>query len=146
MSAAAPVAVAAALDVLVTNEVEAQMLAEAVGLPASDPVPAARAIASAWDVTTIVTLGGDGACAFERSTGWRVGALSGDVVDTTAAGDAFVGVLAAAIDAGADLPTALRRASVAGGLACQTLGAQPSLPTRVAIDNALAGLAPAERL
>ncbi len=143
---AAPVpAQAAALDVLVTNEVEAPMLAAAGGLAADEPVAAARNIASAWNVTTIVTLGGDGAWAFEGGAEWRIGALSGAVVDTTAAGDAFVGVLAAALDAGEALPAALCLASVAGGLACQALGAQPSLPDKAAIDAALAGLAPAER-
>ncbi len=145
-AAPVPAAVAAALDVLVTNEVEAPMLAAAEGLAATEPVAAARRIASAWNVTTIVTLGGDGACAFERGAGWRIGALQGAIVDTTAAGDAFVGVLAAALDAGEALPAALRLASVAGGLACQTLGAQPSLPDRAAIDAALAGLPPAERI
>ncbi len=149
-AAPVPARAAAALYVLVTNEVEAPMLAAAAGLAADgpvaaadEPVAAARNIASAWDVTTIVTLGGDGARAFEGGAEWRIGALPGAVVDTTAAGDAFVGVLAAALDAGAALPAALRRASVAGGLACRTLGAQPSLPDKVAIDAALAGLDPA---
>ncbi len=144
-AAPVPAVAAAALDVLVTNEVEAPMLAAAEGLAADEPVAAARNIASAWNVTTIVTLGGDGAWAFEGGAEWRIGALSGAVVDTTAAGDAFVGVLAAALDAGEALPAALRLASVAGGLACQTLGAQPSLPGKAAIDAALAGLPPAER-
>ncbi len=144
-AAPVPAQAAAALDVLVTNEVEAPMLAAAEGLAADEPVAAARNIASAWNVTTIVTLGGDGAWAFEGGAEWRIGALSGAVVDTTAAGDAFVGVLAAALDAGEALPAALRIASVAGGLACQALGAQPSLPDKAAIDAALAGLPPAKR-
>ena len=145
-AAPVPAAVAAALDVLVMNEVEAPTLAAAAGLAVAGPVPAARAIASVWDVTAIVTLGGDGAWAFERETSWRIGPLSGDIVDTTAAGDAFVGVFAATLDAGEDLPAALRRASVAGGLACRTFGAQSSLPTRAAIDAALTDLAPANRV
>ena len=55
-------------------------------------------------------------------------------VDTTAAGDAFVGVFAAALDSGADMANALRRASVASGLACLKQGAQISLPTLSEID------------
>ena len=47
---------------------------------------------------------------------------------------------------GADLPTALHRASVAGGLACLTVGAQPSLPDRAAIDRRLADLPPPVRM
>ena len=41
------------------------------------------------------------------------------------------------------MAAALRRASVAGGLACETAGAQPSLPEAAAIDKALERLAPA---
>jgi len=59
-----------------------------------------------------------------------VRAMDIDPVDTTAAGDAFVGVLAASLEGRMDLPSALRQASVASGLACLTQGAQVSLPTQ----------------
>ena len=60
------------------------------------------------------------------------------VVDTTGAGDCFVGVLASALARGAKVPEAMRRAAVAGSLACTVLGAMPSFPARAAIDAALA--------
>ena len=138
-----PTDAAAACDVLVMNEIEAVMLAGG----GNDPVAAARACSRDWSVATVVTLGADGARAFTaRGEAWRIGALDVKAIDTTAAGDAFVGVLAAALDGGAALPRALRQASVAGGLACETLGAQPSLPGRAAIEAALPRLAPAENL
>ncbi len=145
---AAPVPgdVAAACDALVMNEVEAPVLARAAGLAADHAVAAARAMAEAWEVTAIVTLGADGGWAFRPGDAWRFGALAVTAVDTTAAGDAFVGALAAALDAGGDLPAALARASVAGGLACTVEGAQPSLPDAAAIDAALASLPPVERV
>jgi ribokinase len=59
------------------------------------------------------------------------------VIDTTGAGDAFVGAFAAALDAGDDRPKALSMAIAAGSLACTMHGAQPSLPTRDAIDALL---------
>ena len=62
---------------------------------------------------------------------------------TTGAGDAFTGVLAAALDQGMGLPEALRRASVAAGLACTRIGAQTSQPGRAAIEAGLAQLAEA---
>ena len=142
-AAPVPAATAAACDVLVMNEVEAPMVAAAAGLAADDPVAAARAMAEAWGAATVVTLGAAGSRAFEAGAAWRISALDIATLDTTAAGDAFVGVLAAALDAGDDLAAALRRASVAGGLACETAGAQPSLPGRAAIDEALERLAPA---
>ena len=142
-----PMHAAAACDVLVMNEIEAVMLAEVSEIGVKDPVAAARACSQGWGVTTVVTLGADGARAFTaQGEAWRIGALAVEVVDTTAAGDAFVGVFAAALDGGETLADALGRASVAGGLACQTAGAQPSLPSLSAIEAALPRLAPAERI
>jgi ribokinase len=65
-------------------------------------------------------------------------------VDTTGAGDAFAGVLAAALDQGHALPAALARASVAAGLACTRIGAQTSQPTAAEIEARLGDL-PAPR-
>ena len=144
-AAAVPMDAAAACHMLVMNEIEAVMLAEVSDRGGNDPVAAARACSRDWGVTTVVTLGADGARAFTApGEAWRIGALAVEVVDTTAAGDAFVGVLAAALDAGETLAGALGRASVAGGLACETAGAQPSLPSLSAIEAALPRLAPAE--
>jgi ribokinase len=65
-----------------------------------------------------------------------------DVVDTTAAGDTFCGVLAAALSAvsatdaitSSDLTNAVRRATVAASLSVQAAGAIPSVPHGDAID------------
>ena len=53
-----------------------------------------------------------------------------EVVDTTAAGDAFAGALAAALDRGATLPDALADGAAAGSHACTRAGAQASLASR----------------
>ena len=66
--------------------------------------------------------------------------LPSTCVDTVGAGDAFVGVLAAALDRGMALPQALVRAAAAGGLACTREGAQPSLPDASEIESAAATL------
>jgi ribokinase len=50
------------------------------------------------------------------------------VVDTTAAGDAFTGALAVAFARGDDLHTAAKFANAAGALACTKLGAQSAMP------------------
>ena len=143
-AASLPAGMAEALDVLVVNEIEAPMLADAAGIGHADPVDAARRLAHSWGVATIVTLGGDGARVFDGDAAWRIGAMAIDPVDTTAAGDAFVGVLAAALDRGDALPAALHVASIAGALACEAVGAQPSLPDKTAIEAARTRLAPAE--
>lgn len=133
----------AALDWLVVNENEAVALAARLGTGGLDAEASGRTLAHALGITTVVTLGSAGAVAFRRDGAWRIGALPIRAIDTTAAGDAFVGTFAAAIDAGAELPEALRRASVAGGLACLKEGAQASLPDAAAVDAHLGELAPA---
>ena len=138
---AAPLAAATldALDVMVVNRIEAEML----GAAAADPLAAARSLAAAHRLAAIVTLGGDGAVAATAEAAWRIGALAVRPVDTTGAGDAFVGVLAAALDRGDDLSAALRRASVGAALACLVEGAQPGIPDEAAIAARLEELPPA---
>jgi ribokinase len=142
-AAALPAAVLDALDVLVVNELEATM---AAGDQSGDPAALARGLATRHDLTCVVTLGSAGAIAQTAAAGWRIGSLAIEPVDTTGAGDAFVGVLAAGLDQDLELPAALRRASVAAGLACTRLGAQTSQPLAADIEARLADLAPATPL
>lgn len=132
--------VLAELDWLIVNETEAELVAQSMSLPS------AKDIAAAVGITVIVTLGEQGAIAHGRDESWRVGVLPIVPLDTVGAGDAFVGAFAAAVDAGAPLRTALHRASVAGSLACTVRGAQPSLPTKDAIDRRAVDLPPASPL
>jgi ribokinase len=127
-----------ALDILVVNQIEA---AAAAGVGGGDPAALAHDLAHRHRLACIVTLGARGAIAVTSDGGWQVGALPVEPLDTTGAGDAFVGVLAAALDLGASLPDALRRASVAAGLACRQLGAQTAQPAAAAIEAHLAELA-----
>lgn len=127
-----------AVDILVLNEIEAAMLGGG-----AEAAAAARRLAQDTTSTVILTRGADGADAFAGPRSWRIGALPVRAVDTVGAGDCFVGVLGARLDAGDDLPTAMRWASVAGGLACLVPGAVAALPTRAAIAARLHELAPA---
>jgi ribokinase len=131
----------AAADVVVVNDGEAEAVAKQLKLPACEPAQVAGALAAALSNTVIVTRGAAGAVAADAAQSWTVDALKIAPVDTTGAGDAFVGVLAAALDRGAGLPEALHRASVAGGLACLKPGAQPSFPAAADIDARLVELA-----
>jgi ribokinase len=89
----------------------------------------------------VVTCGAAGALAF-LADGDRleIPALPVAPVDTTGAGDTFVGVLAAALDLRSSLEQALLRASAAAGLACLVRGAQSAIPHAAAIDAAVRGL------
>ncbi len=134
------------LDALTLNEVGAMALARDRGIDADDPVAAARALARARDLWVILSLGAEGARAFTPEEELCVAALAVTPLDTTGAGDAFVGVLAAGLDAGAGLSDALHYASVAGGLVCESEGALPGLPSLKQIEARLSELAPPRSL
>jgi ribokinase len=126
----------APVSVIVVNQHEAADLARHLGLSARGEQATVTALARRLDRTVIATLGADGAIAAGQEGVVRVPSLSVTPVDTTGAGDTFCGVLAAYLDEGADLKTAMAKAAVAGSLACLTLGAQPSFPVRAAIEAA----------
>jgi ribokinase len=130
-------------DVLIVNEIEAVGVARAAGLALQGHAAAARALAARAGWTVVVTLGSKGVAAYRGAESWSIATLPVVPVDTTGAGDAFVGAFAAGLDAGLDIPDSLRRGAVAGALACLVVGAQPSLPTAAAITARLAELAPA---
>ncbi|MGE0717624.1 MAG: PfkB family carbohydrate kinase [Alphaproteobacteria bacterium] len=146
-AAALPPGMLDAVDILVVNEIEAGMVAAGAGLAGEgDPIAAGRSLAAGFAGTVVVTLGAAGAVALGAGGGWRAAALPIRPVDTVGAGDAFVGALAARLDAGDDLPAALRWASAAGGLACTKAGAAAALPHRAAILAALDAVPPPERM
>ena len=119
------------VDLLVPNQVEAAMLAELP--PDTPPEEAAQALRAAGAGKVLVTLGSDGALLVSNQGVRRVPPFPTEVVDTTAAGDAFMGGLAAALIADRPLEEAVRWGNAAGSLACTKLGAQPSLPHREAL-------------
>jgi ribokinase len=118
------------LDLLVANEAEATALGD-------DPAEIGRRLRQGF----VLTRGAAGSTAF-LADGERIDipALPVDAIDTTGAGDTFVGVLAAGLDQGLPLEVALCRASAAAGLACLAHGAQTAMPERTAIDAAVARL------
>ncbi|GGR78526.1 ribokinase [Deinococcus sedimenti] len=84
-----------------------------------------------------VTLGAQGSLTVTRSGTHRLTAHPVQPVDTTGAGDTFCGVLAARLSLGDPLPTALRAAGVAAGLACTRPGAQDAMPSWPDIQSAM---------
>lgn len=120
-------------DFVVANETEFALLAGE-----GDLAQRMESYVQATGRTIIVTLGPDGARA-RTPEGQLVTVPAHKVtpVDTVGAGDTFVGYLAAGLEAGLDLEGAMRRAAVAGSLACLKPGAQPAIPTASDVDAAL---------
>ena len=116
------------LDVIILNEYEANLIGQRFGIATDDKTSFAVDLHSRFNLTTIVTLGPDGAICCSDEGLMSVPSLPIKAVDTVGAGDAFVGYLTATLDRGQDLEDALRMASVAGSLACTKVGAQTAVP------------------
>ena len=111
-----PLEVLRAVDVLVVNEHEAAWLAATLGVD-----PTATGLAGALGGVVVRTLGGAGA-EYAGDGAGHVAAHAVPVLDTTAAGDCFTGVMAAGLDRGASLRAALERASSGGRLVLHARG------------------------
>ncbi|MUK01508.1 ribokinase [Vibrio cholerae] len=117
-------------DPLVVNEHEGTMvLTHLGGGPASGHQAVVEALLGCGFASVVMTLGGAGALVSEGGPVRAVPAPGVRVVDTTGAGDAFVGALAARLVTGANLDDAVRFAVRVGAFAVRSAGAQPSYPT-----------------
>ena len=125
-------------DYVIANETEFDLYADALALPGEDREAKMQEFARRTGRTIVVTLGGDGVVAAAADGFHRAEGLVITPVDTVGAGDTFCGYLAASLEKGLGLRQALRRAAVAGSLACLTPGAQPSIPHATEVDRALA--------
>ena len=125
-------------DIVVANEYEASLITQRSVDGIDSAYAAAHALRDLGAGSAIVTLGGEGAVWSTPDGDGHTPAYPVTPIDTVAAGDAFCGVLAAAL--ADDLPweTALRKASAAGALATTVAGAAPSLPSADAIDRLVA--------
>lgn len=120
----------AATDLLVPNEHEAAALTGR-----ADPHEAAAALLERVP-EVVVTLGGAGSLYAARDREpFAVPALEVRAVDTTAAGDTYVGALCVAYAEGRPMPAAMAWAAAAAALAVQRPGASSSMPARTEIDR-----------
>ena len=126
------------VDVIVPNESELSLL---TGLPVTDIASAedaARALLQRGAKHVILTMGSRGALIVDTYTSTKVDTFKVDVVDTTAAGDAFIGGFASVLDS-SSLLDAVRYGCACGALAVTKFGAQPSLPTKEEVDKFIQG-------
>ena len=118
--------------ILIPNADEARELAGE-----ADPEAAARALAARSGAAVLVTLGADGALLVDGDAVERLPAPAVEVVDTTGAGDAACGALAAELAAGRPLREAAAFALTAASLSTRSAGAREGMPAR---DEILAAL------
>lgn len=119
------------VDVLLPNEHEVALMTGQPALQsAADLQTAAQKLLSLGVKNLMVTMGSQGAILFDGKTESNISACPVQAVDTTAAGDCFVGALAVGLCEGKSLLDAAEFASAAAAISVTRDGAQPSLPRR----------------
>ena len=124
----------AQVDILTPNEVETESLSGVRVSTTTDAERAAKVLLDKGLSAVILTLGERGALLLTSDLTQQVPAYSVEVVDTTAAGDAFCGALATGLARGENLVDAVAFANAAGALAVTVLGAAPSMPTATQVE------------
>jgi ribokinase len=127
------------VDLFVPNQVEAACFAGVAPDTVTDWIAVGRRLRQLGPRTVIITLAGEGSAIIGGEGATRVPSFSVPVVDTTAAGDAFVGGLAAALLRELPLHDAVQFANACGAMAVTRAGAQPSLPQRAEVERLIAG-------
>lgn len=118
------------IDYFIVNETEAELYGN---LPVFDVVSAYQAAQQLINLgvkNVIVTLGAQGAIFKNNSTQFHIPGIEVEVVDTTAAGDTFVGGLVSALLENKSMKDSMQFAISASALAVTKHGAQPSIPTK----------------
>ena len=120
------------VDLMVLNEGEALQLADAPSVEdALDTLTGS--------VQALIVTRGERGCLYRGPGGsYDLEAFTVEAVDTTAAGDTFVGALSARLARGRDVATAIRWASAAAAISVQRWGATPSMPHAADVDAFLA--------
>jgi ribokinase len=116
-------------DYVVPNETEASLLTGIEVADLASAERAARRLLGYGVPVVIVTLGEKGALVVTGDQAFHVPARQVEAIDTTAAGDAFIGGLAVALTRDFPLEEAVRYATCSGALAATRFGAQTSLPS-----------------
>jgi ribokinase len=124
-------------DFLLPNEIELSLLTGQPVHDISSAEHAARILLERGAKNVIVTLGANGALIVTSKQVIHINTYKVEVVDTTAAGDAFIAGFASTLLQNKPIEEAVRYGCACGALATTKFGAQPSLPTRTEVETFL---------
>jgi ribokinase len=122
-------------DFIIPNETELGLLTNRTVNDTASAEPAAKKLLQHGAKNAIVTLGSKGALIVTSTQVTYVDSFKVNVVDTTAAGDAFIGGFATKLIESASLLAAVRYGCACGALATTKFGAQPSLPQKEEVER-----------
>jgi ribokinase len=131
------------VDLLCPNQGEAHLLTGIIVRTMDDARRAGERLLTRGAQTVVVKMGAGGAVIISRAANGvishqHINGFKVKVVDTTGAGDCFIGALTVALAEGRPLPEAVRFANAAAAVVCTKLGAQTAIPTRAEVDAFLA--------
>ncbi len=129
-----PSRILSSVDFIVLNELEAQSLTGIKWMGGQEIRKMAKKLLDKGVKNVVITLGPKGLFFRNRNEELWMKAFTVNVVDTTAAGDAFLGALATGLSENKPIQEALKFANGAGALATTKMGAQPSLPARKEVE------------
>ncbi|MEZ4869829.1 MAG: ribokinase [Caldilineaceae bacterium] len=124
-------------DIFCPNESETELLTGQPVATVAEAEAAAHVLLARGPRQVILTLGERGSLLINSAGTTHMPTTAVQAVDTTGAGDAFVGTLAYFLAAGAPLPVAVERANQIAAMSVQKVGAQGSFPTRAEIPTSL---------
>jgi ribokinase len=133
------------VDILILNETEFGFLTSTVLRDSDDParfVETSRSLRAGTDKIICVTLGRRGVLALVDGEPLIVAGRAVEAVDTTGAGDCFVGAVAAQLAGGKSIGDAINYANTAASICVQRMGAGPSMPTEAEVEAAIAARRP----
>jgi ribokinase len=136
------------VDILILNESELGLLAKTELRETDDRtrfVDAARSLQTSRDKVICVTLGKHGALALVDGAPLVIPGHAVEAVDTTGAGDCFVGAVAAQLAGGETIHDALNYANIAASICVQRMGAAPSMPTAAEVATVISTSRPGLR-
>jgi ribokinase len=135
------------VDILILNESELGLLTKTELCDSDDDarfIDAARSLQTGGDKIICVTLGRRGVLALARGEPLIIPGRSVDAIDSTGAGDCFVGAVAAQLAEGKPIHDALVYANAAASISVQRMGAAPSMPTKAEVGAILSASRPRE--
>ena len=125
------------IDFLIVNEIEFKMLSNVDYFNKEEVLK----VINEFNINNlIITLGKEGSLFINKDLYYKIESNKVEVVDTTAAGDTFVGVFASELAKKKDIVSSLNYSSIAASLTCTKEGAQKSIPTLNEINSYLNNL------
>ncbi|MGB3403522.1 MAG: ribokinase [Microcoleaceae cyanobacterium] len=125
------------IDIITPNETEAQRLTGVEITNKKSWIKAANILLERGVKTVVIKLGAKGVFCMSSSQQFYIPSFPVQAIDTVAAGDAFNGAMATALDRGLSLREAMVWGAAAGALTTTKIGAQPALPHWEIFDNFL---------